>query len=289
MTPRTLAGFLAAQSRVVAVRVARVRGSAPREEGAQMFVAPGATFGTIGGGQLEYMAIEAARAMLARGELVGSLDLPLGPEIGQCCGGRVELTLARMGAADRCAALAAARNAEQVQPHVYIMGAGHTGRALARALQALPVRPVLVDNRPGELAQAAAGIETRLSPLPEAEIAAAPPGSAFVVLTHDHGLDFLLTSAALARGDAAYVGMIGSATKRAKFRAWCRDHCDGQDTGRLTCPIGAQGSADKRPEVIAAFVAAEVLAVLTAGTERRGDAPQDWRGRAVEEAPLRAG
>jgi xanthine dehydrogenase accessory factor len=217
------------------------------------------------------------------------MDLPLGPEIGQCCGGWVELVLARMGAADRRAVVAEARRADRARPHVYILGAGHTGRALAAMLQALPVRPVLVDSRPGELAQAAAGIETRLSPLPEAEVAAAPPGSAFVVLTHDHGLDFLLTAAALARGDAAYVGMIGSATKRAKFRAWCRAFCGGQDTGGLTCPIGAQGSADKRPEVIAAFVAAEVMAVLTAGAGKQPGARGEARDRRDEQAPAPAG
>ena len=67
----------------------------------------------------------------------------------------------------------------------------------------------------------------------------------------------------MSREDAAYVGMIGSATKRTKFRNWCRDHCGGQSIESLTCPIGAMGSADKRPEIIAAFVVAEVMAALT--------------------------
>jgi len=97
----------------------------------------------------------------------------------------------------------------------------------------------------------------------------APPGSAFVVLTHDHGLDFLLASAALGRGDAAYVGLIGSATKRAKFRKWCRTQCDGLSIADLTCPIGAQGSRDKRPAVIAAFAVAEVMSALTQATAIR--------------------
>ena len=86
------------------------------------------------------------------------------------------------------------------------------------------------------------------------------------MLTHDHALDFLLTSAALERGDAAYVGMIGSATKRAKFKNWTHKNCDGQTIEHLNCPIGASGSRDKRPSVIAAFVAAEVMADLTSET-----------------------
>ena len=76
---------------MIRVRVTRARGSTPREAGATMIVAAETTQGTIGGGQLEYMAIDRARQMLARGEATASLDIPLGPEIGQCCGGRVEL------------------------------------------------------------------------------------------------------------------------------------------------------------------------------------------------------
>ena len=120
--------------------------------------------------------------------------------------------------------------------------------------------------RAEELARNDAAVETRCTPLPEVDIATAPKGSAFVVLTHDHGLDFLLTAAALERGDAAYVGMIGSATKRAKFRNWLHLYCDGQPLQHLNCPIGASGSRDKRPSVIAAFVVAEVMAELTSET-----------------------
>lgn len=259
----TLAAFLDRHSAVIAVRLSRVQGSCPREAGAEMIVAADDCHGTIGGGQLEYMVIDAARAMLARGETARDMDIPLGPEIGQCCGGRAGVALRRMTAAGRRAALEAADRRAALLPHVYVLGAGHVGRALAGLLQQLPVRTIVVDSRAEELMLCTEGVELRRSALPEADIAQAPPGSAFVVLTHDHALDFLLTAQALARGDAAYVGMIGSATKRARFRAWCRDHCNGQPTEALVCPIGATGSHDKRPEVIAAFVAAEVMAALT--------------------------
>ena len=91
----------------------------------------------------------------------------------------------------------------------------------------------------------------------------AAPGAAFIVLTHDHALDFLIAREALARGDAAYVGMIGSRTKRVSFLRWLREAGE-VDTGPLVCPIGAAGRPDKRPEVIAAFVAAEVMQTLAA-------------------------
>ena len=260
---QTLSGFFAQHERVVRLELTDVRGSSPRNAGTAMYVAAKALWGTIGGGQLEFIVIERAREMMATGVLADHLDIPLGPEIGQCCGGRVKISLARMSQRDKVNDCACVKQAEAELPHVYIMGAGHVGRALAEQLQYLPVHCVLIDTRADELALCSANVETRLSAIPEFDIKTAPVGSAFVVLTHDHALDFLLTSEALARGDAAYVGMIGSATKRVKFANWCREMCDGQSTHELNCPIGASGSRDKRPSVIAAFVAAEIIAILT--------------------------
>ncbi|NVK15216.1 MAG: xanthine dehydrogenase accessory protein XdhC [Rhodobacteraceae bacterium] len=280
MTRRpSLQDFLSSRKHVVQVALTRVRGSSPREAGTCMFVAAEGLWGTIGGGQLEYIAIDHARRMLKQGVISDTLDVPLGPEIGQCCGGRVEMSLAQMRQADRDDAIAAQQAEEQALPHVYVMGAGHVGRALADLFQHMPVRCILIDQRAEELALCNADVEIRQSAIPEIDIATAPAGSAFIVLTHDHALDFLLASAALQRGDAGYVGLIGSATKREKFRRWCRDHCDGLASDRLICPIGASGSRDKRPSVIAAFVAAEVIADLTSETaasapSRSTDLPQ---------------
>ena len=234
---------------MIRVRITSARGSTPREPGAEMLVGPEATTGSIGGGQLEYLAIDRARQMLARGEDAAIMDVPLGPEIGQCCGGRVELSL------DRITALPRAPD----HPQVLIFGAGHVGRALARALRLLPLRPILIDQRAPELALAST--ETRLTPLPEAEIRDAPDGTSYLILTHDHALDFLLAAEALRRPDAPYIGMIGSATKRAQFQRFARTQGIAYD--RLTCPIGAGHSRDKRPEIIAAFTAAELIARLT--------------------------
>ena len=259
----TLAGFLDRDDAVVRVAIDTARGSTPRDAGTTMFVAAKGTWGTIGGGQLEYMAIDEARALLRSGRGTGAMDVPLGPEIGQCCGGRVRIALDRMDDVGRSAALAGEAVERGDRPQVLIFGAGHVGRELAHCFERLPVRAVLIDSRKDEMMSCHASVEKRLTPLPEAEIRAAPPGSAFVVLTHDHALDFLLTSEALARRDAAYVGMIGSATKRAKFARFSKELSPRADLRKLTCPIGSTGSADKRPEVIAAFVAAEIMEVLT--------------------------
>jgi xanthine dehydrogenase accessory factor len=259
----TLSRFFANNPEIARVSIRRVRGSSPREAGAEMFVSPAALYGTIGGGQLEYMAISQARQMLRNGRDFDQMDVPLGPEIGQCCGGRVEIDLGRMTEASRGSVLAAELARRKAEPHVYVLGAGHVGRALARFFQFLPVRCILIDNRAEELALADAHVEKRLSPMAEAEIRGAPSGSAFIVLTHDHALDFLLTSEALDRPDATYVGLIGSATKRASFERFHKTHSGQRDCARLICPIGATGSHDKRPEVIAAFVVAEVMTALT--------------------------
>jgi len=263
------AEFLRAHPGCIRIDIAEAKGSTPRERGAWMLVGPDGTLNTIGGGRLEFMAIERARAMLRDAVGAERMEVPLGPEIGQCCGGRIALELRRVDEALAAETLAAAEAAERARPHVYLFGAGHVGTALARALALMPLRVILADTRAEELAKAPPGAETRHVALPETLVRDAPPGSAFVILTHDHALDFLIASAALARGDAAYVGMIGSKTKRATFRSWYRKEGGSDaDAERLICPIGSAESRDKRPAVIAALAAAEIVAALEGFTRR---------------------
>ena len=242
------------------VSVTGVQGSAPREVGAVMAATATEVAGTIGGGALEAAAIDAAREILRAGEDSRFLDQPLGPEIGQCCGGRVQLSI-RRASPDMIADIARSEEANAAaHPSVLIFGAGHTGGALAAALAPLPLSVRVIDQREDWLARLVPAAQPVLTALPEAEVASAPPGAAFVILTHDHALDFLIAEAALARGDAAYVGMIGSAPKRAKLAAELTRK--GASCAALTCPIGAAGPTDKRPEVIAAITAAEVASAL---------------------------
>lgn len=250
----------------ILVEVAAAHGSTPREAGAWMLVAQDRLFSTIGGGQLEYLAIDHARRALRNGGTAAPLTVPLGPEIGQCCGGRVSLVFTYV-TADLSGRLAARTEAElEARPTVYVFGAGHVGDALALALSLAPVRTILVDSRSDELAAARAqGIETALTAMPEQLVRDAGAGSAFVVLTHDHAIDFLVAAEALKRADAAYVGMIGSKTKRATFRNWlAREGGDASRLRRLVCPIGGAALKDKRPAVIATLAAAEILTAVLA-------------------------
>jgi xanthine dehydrogenase accessory factor len=256
--------FLERNAAAVVAELTGVRGSSPREAGAFMVISAMEQIGTIGGGALEYMVVDRARQVLRSGEAGDSLDIPLGPEIGQCCGGRVDVALKRvtpelaMNLVGRLDAETAAR------PHVYVFGSGHVGRALARALLLLPLRVHVVDTRREELAGLPDEVDTIAAAMPEAVVRTAPAGSSYVILTHDHALDFLIAAEALERGDAPYVGMVGSATKRARFRSWYG--AEGHDLmalDRLVLPIGGQafpaGLGDKRPEVIAALAAAEII------------------------------
>lgn len=262
MTSRSaqLATFLAANLDAIVCELTSVRGSSPREQGTFMLVGRTDLFGTIGGGALEYIVIEHARRMIANEQAEEAMDVPLGPEIGQCCGGRVEVSLRYTDAATREQLAAIVAEEDAALPHVYVFGAGHVGRALAQILAILPVQLEVIDTRREELEGLPAGINARVVAMPEAVVRAAPEGSSYVILTHDNALDFLIAQEALARTDSPYVGMVGSQTKRAKFSSWFK--AEGGDTRtlvRLVLPIGQQGLGDKRPEVIAALAAAEIM------------------------------
>lgn len=263
MSLTTLPAFLKTHPNAVLVEVAETRGSTPREAGTLMLVAAEAIWGTVGGGHLEFMAIEHARKQLA-GEVVSeTLDVPLGPEIGQCCGGRTILSFRVVDqtlVAELTQRLASERAAF---PDVTVFGAGHVGLALAQALAPLPLKVTLIDTRTEIDGDVPAGITFRRVAMPEAEVAKVRPGGAVVILTHDHALDFLIGREALARTDLVYVGMIGSKTKRATFASFLdREGIGRAAVDRLILPIGGNAVKDKRPAVIAAMVAAELLGVL---------------------------
>ncbi len=248
---------------VILVAITRASGSTPRDTGATMAVSAAATSATIGGGQLEFHCIDVAREMLASGEAARTLHIPLGPQMGQCCGGRVQVSLKRATAADLAMLQMRERADAASRTAILIFGAGHTGRALAQALAPLPFATTLIDDRDGVLDGLPAAITCIRMADPAQAIEAAPVNAAFVILSHSHALDYRLAEAALARGDGLYVGMIGSATKRARFESFFLRNGGRRETlARLTCPIGGADVDDKRPEVIAALTAAELVRSL---------------------------
>ena len=273
------AQWLARGERAVVVEVTRARGSVPREAGTRMLVGAGACAGTLGGGHLELKAMAQARALMAGEPGVPThAHYPLGPALGQCCGGAVTLDFSPLDGA----ALAAWPHAP-AGFHLQLYGAGHVGRAIALALVPMHADVDWIDARADEF-EAVAGrfgatwpghirrvIVDADEPL-EAQVADAPAGAFYLVLTHRHDLDLAITEAILRRGDFGYLGLIGSRTKKQRFvHQLERRGLANQLIERITCPIGIPGISGKQPEVIAAAVVAQLLQVAEALRDSAAD------------------
>ena len=260
---RSAERWLAERRSAVVVEVTQALGSAPREAGTRMLVSSNEAIGTVGGGHLELKAIATAREMLRTHELAPHTEhFPLGPALGQCCGGAVTLGYAPLDAH-------ALTRWPATAPmfHLQLYGAGHVGRAIATLLATLDVSVDWIDEREQEFPAT-----TQLgTPWPEhirricvdaveAEVREAPAGAFYLVLTHNHDLDLRITEAILKRSDFAYLGLIGSKTKRQRFiHRFEHRGIDPETIARMTCPIGVQHIAGKEPEIIAVAVVAQLL------------------------------
>jgi xanthine dehydrogenase accessory factor len=267
----TARAWRAAGRAAVVVQVLAHRGSVPREAGTRMLVAADALTGTIGGGHLELQAIADARALLARAAAGETLEplrrhVALGPALGQCCGGALDLGFTLLAAEDP--------QDWPAEPPCFVLqlyGAGHVGRAVVRLLAGVPCRVSWIDEREEEFPRGPLPphIE-RLAVEPvQAEVAAAPPGAFYLVLTHSHDLDLAITREVLLRDDVGWCGLIGSRTKRARFEHRLRERGMGAERlAQLVCPIGVEGIAGKAPEVIAIAVVAQMLQAQAAFRRR---------------------
>jgi xanthine dehydrogenase accessory factor len=246
----------------VLVTVAAVRGHAPRDPGAKLVVGAGETWGTIGGGNLEAVAIDRARELLAdpgaKPELFEAALSDKAPyEHGvQCCGGTVTVLLEPL----------------PVVPAVAIFGAGHVGLELARILARHDLELHLIDTRPEQLSDerlaplsdAVANLHVHRVPvLPEIVLGELPPGTHVLIMTHDHAEDVALCDAVLRGGTLGSIGLIGSAGKWARFqRTLASGGHDPASIARIRTPIGLAGITGKEPATIAVSVAADLLASL---------------------------
>jgi xanthine dehydrogenase accessory factor len=144
---------------------------------------------------------------------------------------------------------------------LYLFGAGHVGRAVVLALAPLPFEVTWIDERRDAFPPAMPGNVHPINALePVSALADAPPGAFILVMTHSHPLDLDLVHAALAAGRFPYVGLIGSATKRARFASRLKQiGLSAESIAGLVCPIGVPGISSKTPAAIAASVAADLL------------------------------
>jgi xanthine dehydrogenase accessory protein XdhC len=248
----------------VLVTVMSVRGHAPREAGAKMVVGSERTSSTVGGGNLEALAVERSRALIADGAVEPEvLEVALSDKAPyqhgvQCCGGEVKLLLEPL----------------PVVPSVAIFGVGHVGLELARILARHDIELHLIDSRPDQLVDerlavlddAVANVHVHHVPvLPELVVAELPPGTHALVMTHDHAEDAALCDAALRNGQLATIGLIGSRAKWARFRRkLAEDGNSDEAIARITTPIGLPELTGKEPAVIAVSVAAWLLQLFVA-------------------------
>jgi len=244
------------------VQVTATEGSVPRETGAWMAVFSDTVVGTIGGGHLEYEAIARARALL-RGEPAEELArFVLGPSLGQCCGGVVNLRFEKVGPAN--VADLSARLGENLQP-VALFGGGHVGNALIQVLSSLPFDLTWVDSRDEIFPPATSGevICEQSEPVQRA-VPGLASQSCVLIMSFSHAEDLDIVAECLRRqrerGDLPYIGLIGSKTKWATFRHRLQARGFSEaELDHVTCPIGLPGIEGKEPEVIAVSVAAQLL------------------------------
>lgn len=260
---------LAAQGEhTVLATITNVRGHSPRDVGAKMTVSADATYGSIGGGNMEATVIDSARAMLHQ-HSHGNADYPRVDtlEFGlnehahnhhgtQCCGGVVEVLLEHILA----------------PPVIALFGLGHVGEEIARILSRHEAILHLTDTRKHILSPAATEVITsglatvRLHnpPAPEMVLDQLPAGAHTLILTHDHAEDLTLCDAALRRGDLGSIGVIGSRAKWLRFRKKLLELGHNEAAVEtIHSPIGVPDIAGKHPAVIAVSVAADLLRILT--------------------------
>lgn len=249
----------------VLVSVVATKGSVPRGPGTHMVVFAVGEHGTIGGGHLEFQALAHARLLLSGQTDQTRLRQVLGPSLGQCCGGAVELSFEPIYAADLT------RLRQQLTPQlspVALFGGGHVGKALVQTLAPLPFALRWIDSRdeifPDPVPDA---VECEHSNPVHAAVADLQPGSRVLIMSFSHAEDLDIVVACLqrlrAKNDLPFVGLIGSQTKWATFRHRLEERgFKAEEIARITCPIGVPGILGKEPEVIAVAVAAQLLQSL---------------------------
>jgi xanthine dehydrogenase accessory factor len=254
----------------VLITLTSVRGHSPRAAGAKMVVAADATWGSIGGGNLEATAVDRARAMLTEArDLPEQFELSLNDKAPvehgqQCCGGEVQVLLEPLA----------------VVPSVAIFGIGHVGLELARILARHDVELHLVDSRADQLGpdrlrvldDAVARVHVHHAPVPELVLGQVPRGTHVLIMTHDHAEDAALCDGALRCAHLGSVGLIGSSAKWTRFRKTlaAEGHSE-SDLARIQTPIGLLEVTGKEPATIAVSVAADLVRTFEAETAQVSD------------------
>ncbi len=295
------------QSRCILIFIANDEGSTPREKGVWALVGEDDCHGTLGGGEVERMAIADARDLLANRKTWQRFteQFKLGPDLGQCCGGVMTMLFEPVDASSidwlreakeqigggyilipssEPAALPRVvtgpvpdnlygsvglhiQALDDDRPLIVLYGGGHVGRAIAAMAAQLPVRLDVVDERLEALTEIprAGNVKTIHRESPPSHAKTLDNADAVLIMTHNHGLDYRLCQMLLGKPEISYLGLIGSATKAARFRSGLSKEGFKPDVvDHLTCPIGAAGPSGKEPGIIAIAALNEIIHVISA-------------------------
>ncbi len=233
----------------VLITIIGVTGSTPRNSGTKMVVSENDNFDTIGGGHLEFKAIKQAQKLLVANKNCQLLEhFQLGSQLGQCCGGNASVLF-------ECFAANAI--------HIAVFGAGHVGQALIPMLAGLSCHVTWVDNRAAQFprhCEQYANVTKLISDDPASEVPAMAKNTLYVVMTHNHQLDFDISLAVLKREDFHYLGLIASDTKWRRFQQRYKHREIKQSlVEQMNCPIGLAQVVGKMPMEVAISVAGKII------------------------------
>lgn len=233
----------------VLITVIGVSGSTPRNSGSKMVVSLDDTFDTIGGGHLEFKVIKQANMLLKENKDCQLIEhFQLGSQLGQCCGGNVSILFECFSANNI---------------HIAVFGAGHVGQALIPMLAGLPCHVTWVDNRESQFpthCEQYANVTQLITDDPASEVLAMASNTLYVVMTHNHQLDFEICLAILKREDFHYLGLIASDTKWRRFQQRFKHReIKSSLVAQMHCPIGLEQVTGKRPMEVAISVAGQLI------------------------------
>ncbi len=248
------------KKKIIKVKIINVKGSAPTKVNDIMLVSLDGIYGTIGGGNLEYLIVEEAKNILKSKIKTKILSIPLGPGIGQCCGGYVQIKLSlHKNSSD---ALKNENLNRDKSSNLYIFGAGHIGQALITKLKNINFNTFLIDSREDFLKMTNINnINYLLSKKPWEIVTRLKDKSFFVVLTHSHDYDLKILNEVLKK-DFIFLGLIGSKTKKNRFFKRLTDNGHHKSlVENIECPIGINIGNSKDPDEIAFSIITRIISI----------------------------
>ncbi len=250
-------------SKIILIKLIDVKGSSPREKDTNMCIYKNGQFGTIGGGELEYRTIKEAKKMLSeKNEINKILEFPLGPSLGQCCGGYVKVKLIKFSNGKQL--MNKNKLKEELienNKNLYIFGAGHISKAIIEKLDGTGFNVFVIDSRQKIISEINYNFVTSiLAKEPKLIIKNIPSESYCLIMTHSHKIDLSICYSLLKMKDFSYIGLIGSKTKKIRFTKKLQEMGLNKNLiNKIECPIGITGIKGKEPDIIAISIIARLL------------------------------